>query len=540
MKFCSLYKIAAVCCSVAVLATGCYGDKGNYDYHDINEVTISGIDLENVYKAYAYKSTLEISPKIHSSKDIDPSQYEYTWRIVPRNADADKGATLDEFIVSHEQNLVYPVHLADGDYTGFFEVKDPSTGVTWIQDFYLNVTSQGSNGWLIACDDNGRTRLDLIAKDDKGEKDVLYPDLWKNLDFEMGSPKRLFFLGDYLTTIGFPFLVTDKGSYAITGRDFHIGEDTDLKWYFGTVEDHVLIDASVNEMYTASESFVTYWWVIDHEGQIYKTECTDQAFFSYPINRVNGETEFKAAPFVGVSYSYAYSDPETWMYNYAVILYDADGRRFLTKYDANNYPSVMQCTGTQRFDVVTGRDMVFMDSHYGVDELVVAVLKEPASPEYYLYGMNLRFGEVEQAFYGQIEGPDLANVKFFALHPSLNSLFYATENKIYRVDINSQSTMNATEILSLGADEEIAVCKFNKILVPDPEDGPYLQPNMYKLVVCTNKKNVSPDNPNVGTFRLYNIPEYASTTPTLDTQIEGLGKIVDVVYKEYEKVSSGN
>lgn len=148
----------------------------------------------------------------------------------------------------------------------------------------------------------------------------------------------------------------------------------------------------------------------------------------------------------------------------------------------------------------------------------------------------LKLAEVEQFCYGKIEGPDMANAKFFALHPSLNVLFYATENKVYRVDINNQTTMNVTEVLALDPGEEIAVCKFNKILVPDPENGPYLQPNMYKLVVCTNKKNVSPDNPNVGTFRLYEVPEFATDKLTLAEEIDGLGKIVDVVYKEYEKL----
>lgn len=533
MKFRSLYKIAAVC-SMILLLTACYSDKGNYDYHDINELTIEGIDRENVYQAYAYQTTLKISPVIHSTTGNEEN-YEYTWRIIPRNADTDKGASLDDFIVSHEKELVYPVQLSDGDYTGFFEVKDLATGVTWIEDFYLHVTSQGSTGWLIACEENGRTRLDLIGKDSEGKNDVLYPDLWKNLEFDMGSPKRLFFLGDNWGTFGFPFLATDKGSYAITGTDFHIGEDTDLKWYFGTAGDHILIQSSANDIYTAAPNLVAYWWVISDKGEIYKTECSNQAFFSYPINMVNGETEFKAAPFIGVSYSWWYmADVEPWNYDYAVIFYDMDGRRFLSKYDANNYPSEMQCIGTQLFDVVTGRDMVFMDSHYDIDELVVAVLKEPASPEYYLYGMLLKFQEIEQFCYGKIEGPDMANARFFALHPSLNVLFYTTENKVYRVDIGNQTTMNVTEVLALDPGEEIVVCKFNKILYLDGPEG--MSDNMYKLVICTNKKNASPDDPNVGTFRLYEVPEFATEKLKLEEEIEGLGKIVDVVYKEYEQL----
>ncbi len=535
MKFHSFYyKIAAACCSVAVLATGCYGDKGNYDYHDINEVTISGIDLENVYQAYAYKSTLEISPKIHSSKDIDPSQYEYTWRIVPRNADADKGATLDEFIVSHEQNLVYPVQLADGDYTGFFEVKDPSTGVTWIQDFYLKVINEGAAGWLIACDDNGRTRLDLIAKDDKGEKDVLYPDLWKNIDFDMGKPLKIFFVGAGTEGFGFPALTTDKGSFALTGNDFQISDDTNLKWYFGIASDQLQVTCSAIE--TIPTDGLPDWWVIDEEGNIYRTECDMTAFFSYPINMVEGKTPFRAAPFIGVSYCDSWDNPEyttedePW-YNFAVIFYDVDGRRFLTKYGVNGYPSVMQCSGTQLFDVETGRDMVFIDSHdTGNNSLTVAVLKDPDSPRYYLYGMDLKYGEVEQLYYGEIGGPDIANARLFALHPTLNALFYATDNKAYRVSLANPGS--AREILALDPGEEIVVFKYHKFSSWDAPS--WLQENTSRLLVCSNKTNAEPDDPNVGTFRLYDIPSLEDEPITEALKIEGLGKIVDVTAKEYE------
>ncbi len=524
MNFHILHRITAACSLALLLLTSCYGDQGNYDYREINEVTIGGIDRENVYVAYAYQTTLEITPEITSTMG-DEANYEYTWRIIPRDADTNKGASLDEFIVSRERNLVYPVQLSDGDYTGFFEVKDPSTGVTWIEDFYLQVISQGSTGWLVACREEGRTRLDLIGKDSKGENDVLYADLWKTVDFDMGEPQHLFFVGDnYASYLGFPVLVTDKGSYSINGNDFHIGEDTDLKWYFGTVSDRILIANSTIELYTTT--WVANWWVISQEGQIYSTECTDRAFFSYPINYANGQTEFQAAPFVGVSYTYNDTD-EDYNYNYATIFYDAQGRRFMAKYGESYYPALMQCSGRQLFDVETGRDMVFMDSHYEIDGQVVAVLKEPDSPRYFLYGMMLGYAKIEQNYYGEIGGP-VSEARCFALHPSYNVLFYATANKVYRVNLADPGT--ATEIISLDEGEEITVLKYNKIL--NVWGTPGADVYMYDLVVCSNKKNPAAGEQNIGTFRLYEVPELANGSVTEKTRIEGLGEIVDVVYKE--------
>lgn len=526
MKYCSLYKMAVACSLMVVLLTACFDDKGNYDYREINDVTIEGISRDKVYELFAYQSTLEITPVIHSTIG-DGADYEYTWRIVPRNA-TDENGTLDKYVVSHEKNLVYPVQLEDGDYTGFFEVKDPETGVTWIVDFYMQVKSQGSEGWLAVCEDNGRTRLDLIGKNSDGE-DVLFADLWKNNDFEMGTPQKFFFVGDnYGSSFRFPILTTDKGTYSIMGNDFHIGEDTDMKWYFGLGGDKVNIAQTAVELFTTSSSFATYWWVINEKGEIYVTDFSDRAFFSYPINKLDGQTEFEAAPYLGVSYTYNDMGDEPW-YNYATIFYDKTNRRFLSKYGANNYPSLMKCSGNQLFEVETGRDMVYMDSHVEVDGLVVAVLKDPSAPEYYLYGLTLGYGKIEQTYYGKIGGP-VADAKFFALHPVYNSLFYGTKNKIYRVSL-SDPEKEPVEVVSLEG-EEIVTMKFNKILGYYEDTTPEVKDYMDMLLVGTHKEAAPEGEENVGTFRLYEIPSLATGTVTEKKKIEGLGKIVDIVYKE--------
>ena len=200
--------------------------------------------------------------------------------------------------------------------------------------------------------------------------------------------------------------ITDKSTYSIMGNDFHVGEDTDMKWYFGLSDGTIDMTASVIEQY--STTWLSNWWVINSKGEIYSTEASTAAFFSYPINKLNGKEEFEAAPFIGVSYTYNDTD-EDWNYNYAMVFYDKTNRQFLSKFGANNYPDVMKCTGTQIFDVKTGRDMVFMDSHVEIDGLQVAVLKDPQTQDFYLYGFTLGFGKIEQNFYGnpiRSEAPD--------------------------------------------------------------------------------------------------------------------------------------
>jgi hypothetical protein len=57
--------------------SACYKDKGNYDYHDINEIKISGLATSYTY---VLGTTLHIEPTIQmSEKDLDPSRFEYYW-----------------------------------------------------------------------------------------------------------------------------------------------------------------------------------------------------------------------------------------------------------------------------------------------------------------------------------------------------------------------------------------------------------------------------------------------------------------------------
>ena len=43
-----------------ILAYACYDDKGNYDYHDFNEVTIGNRGFDTAYLLTSYVDTLRI------------------------------------------------------------------------------------------------------------------------------------------------------------------------------------------------------------------------------------------------------------------------------------------------------------------------------------------------------------------------------------------------------------------------------------------------------------------------------------------------
>ena len=60
-------KVFILYIGMILLVGGCYDDKGNYDYTDIGDITITGI--ENSYTAIALAKKLEIKPTVRISLD---------------------------------------------------------------------------------------------------------------------------------------------------------------------------------------------------------------------------------------------------------------------------------------------------------------------------------------------------------------------------------------------------------------------------------------------------------------------------------------
>ena len=102
---------------VAWFLVGCYDDKGNYDYHDFNEVTIGNRGFDTAYLLTSYVDTLRISPELEFKLE-ENKHLTYEW-VARSNA-----VGFVEYPISNDRNLVYPMSLSAGEYTLFFKVKD--------------------------------------------------------------------------------------------------------------------------------------------------------------------------------------------------------------------------------------------------------------------------------------------------------------------------------------------------------------------------------------------------------------------------------
>jgi hypothetical protein len=113
---------------------------GNYDYQEINELKIKGIS--STYVVRTGIDTLRITPNLEGSLDeSDLSRYDFHWilREGPRVLDT----------LSRKKDLEYPVKLEAVPYDLFYRVKDRITGVTWIANTKIDVSTAYSRGLLL-------------------------------------------------------------------------------------------------------------------------------------------------------------------------------------------------------------------------------------------------------------------------------------------------------------------------------------------------------------------------------------------------------
>lgn len=151
--------------------TACYDDKGSYDYHDICEVNIEG--LESVYETVYRESVLEIDPTVTVTEGNigDTTRFAYEWRAnVPYNSTE---------LIGTERILNYRVELCcQRDYTLYFMVSRAADRCRDGGYFYIESWNRLSKGILL---DGENTQGEVDVQMLSMVKDtVLYKELLKN------------------------------------------------------------------------------------------------------------------------------------------------------------------------------------------------------------------------------------------------------------------------------------------------------------------------------------------------------------------------
>jgi len=150
MKLIKYFSILAI----IALLSACYDDKGNYNYVDINEVEISGIEEKFEVDRF---DIISISPSLQGSlAKNDESSYTYEWY-------------LDKTLIAETRDLNFEVTSSIGSYTLKLVVTDTSTGTKAFNTSTVVVNSaSSSDGILVVSNQNGFADLSYLRLDKEG------------------------------------------------------------------------------------------------------------------------------------------------------------------------------------------------------------------------------------------------------------------------------------------------------------------------------------------------------------------------------------
>lgn len=150
----SLYSLAAG--AVLLCLSACYRDKGNYDYHPINDIAIETADTTIVN----YGDTLHIDPVLHQQLDSNESDLQFEWSVLVSSASLDSSFQL----LATTRNLDIPVAIPSQSayYPLYYRVRNAKTNITYTKIIRLMVTSNFQTGWLAMEQNSVHTDISFI------------------------------------------------------------------------------------------------------------------------------------------------------------------------------------------------------------------------------------------------------------------------------------------------------------------------------------------------------------------------------------------
>lgn len=205
-----------------LLLSGCYNDKGNYDYRDVNQISFKLLpegngdnELEYVFKQPPVDTfRYMISPEIEQTLGLDESKITYRWKITKTEQVAvDQPVKRDTFTAySRDFEFKFAPRTATR-INCMFIMTDEITGTSYYKQISLNTRIPYLESWLVLHGDPNDRKVGAIEYNDgKGTLSTsdIYYDLYKKRRFNNATqlhysalygnpsdtPERLFIFSD--------------------------------------------------------------------------------------------------------------------------------------------------------------------------------------------------------------------------------------------------------------------------------------------------------------------------------------------------------
>lgn len=452
---------------LSLFFTACYRDLGNYDYQQINEINIAGLNAS--YSVRTAVDVLNIKPDIEMTlPGNDPARFRYAWVVM-------KGTTVIDTI-GREAVLNYKVSLQPDVYTLFLRLLDMQTGVTWKGSTSLNVGTPYSRGiLLIGENEAGNAEADIISM-------VTDTTVITGLVAASGLPELKGAVGFQhayggLTQYVRLWVLTNSGSYWLDrqtmkattantfGRLVYTTDNINRDELKPVVIAPQVREAAGNTGNNSARAIIT------SDGNVFATyfALAGGDFYSNPVNRDKNNTAvlLKAAPYL----MYPIGNMGSFMW------YDQDNQRFMNYGTMIALPNTPSASLTDAVDAEgkvlvfpwnqagTGRKLIYAENTRNTDGgstngNTFAIMKDNNNKcfiyKFYANGTN----PAKRDFYTiKSIAVDFDKADFYAFSSKRSVVFYSVNNKLYAYDYNTNNE-KLFEFPAIGSDA-ITMLKFD-------------------------------------------------------------------------------
>jgi len=493
------------------LLYSCFTDKGSYDYHDINEITIEGIAKS--YNLVTDVDTLVIDPVITMTDGTptDYNRFEYAWTI-------SKTYFIKDTICSTKK-LVYPVSRETGTFDFYLKIRDKETGILFMQKSSITVGTAYTRGILLIGENKqGFVQAQMLAM---VNDTLFFPDLLKNSGLpQLTGAVDIFHTGESYPKI---WVLTKSGSYYLDVTNMKTSSTSVFR---NSVVSSETIPDDINPVNIvprikdkAGNNGVSYYRaVICSNGMVFfaMTLLFGGDYYTNPVNREASDYSklLKAKPYMFCGLT-SFS---------GILWYDAENERFMKVAGVDNVSTALIDGGTDIFpwnQKGTGRTLVYGENSLNVDGgssggNSFAIMKDAAGQSF-IYKFYVSSTFQKRGFY-QVKSiaTGFLDAKFYAFSSKRTVVFYVYGNDLYAYDYNPGNE-KCFKIAGFGT-EEITMLKFDT----------QIEPATNPLYVATYNSTTG------GTLRKYTIdtnPNAVTITADPKSNWGGLVKIVNMSWR---------
>jgi hypothetical protein len=466
----------SLCFFLLFLVAGCYKDKGNYEFTDINKITItSTASSYSVLVPDSLKIDVDISQTIPSADGLT-----FQWVLYPNTA-----APLTRRTVGTSQNLRAAITEDPGSYLLDLYVKDNHTNVEFQKHFTINVVTALSEGWVVVEEVAGGSDLSVITP-----LDVVFRNVYSKANAGRLLPAGTFRIPDIKTNRNI------QSFYVISPENMELLNTSNF-----------LKISGFEDLFFQAPSPVRpkeYFMNGDQEALVNDGKPYGRNLINVGNNKLN-------LPPVGTYYMAPF---ELYSSSLGYMWYDTIGQKFYRQ-DPNNFSLLTFATAAgDPFNMnAIGKRIIYAETNTAGN--YYAFFKNNNNDSLFAYQFS---NTARVAVYAGLTAPTMLNAKYFVMSRTLPYLYYVNGNSIYKLDILAKT---AAAIYTFPAGTEIRAMKMYRNLKNSADV------NQNKLIaVATYEAG------NQG--KVYYFPITATgnfTGNTFSKVIGGFGKINEITFK---------